>query len=145
MTSAESQSNNQKIQQLLIDCLRREEEQYAAAAALIERLSRSSQAGEPHAPRDVAALQKHLSTIRTTGGQIRNVVQMFHEQGLKRSPQLEAELRRQEERLQDFLQRIDHLKDVFTEARQTLEVRLDGEATHRAMHQAYSRALRTGS
>ncbi|MCA9049509.1 MAG: hypothetical protein KDA89_12320 [Planctomycetaceae bacterium] len=140
-----SHSRSSVIQQRLIDCLRREEQQYNNATQLMEKLAAVTSKTGTQPQQDIVTLQQHLKAIRTTGEAVAAAVDQHRTEGLPPSAELQDALKKQQQRLELFLTRIDDIRHVFSGLSDQLRPQLDQDANRRAMRAAYSKAMRTGN
>ncbi len=125
----------------LIQVLQDQEALYESATQAITDMQ---QAGDESMQSGLARLQSQLGKIRIAGMAVQTAYEAWQNEGSPRCDQLKKSLTRQEERIVQFLNNVDALKDSFQDLKARLEPRLDTDVTRRSMQQAYQRSMRTG-
>lgn len=133
-----------KTEQKLIQLLKDQESRYTAAIELIDRLNQASTLTDSASRRELLSLQRQLANVRSLGEQLSGVTSEWETLGKPRSPALAEMLDRQEKVLSSFLARMDDIQKVFGADRDLLKLRLDQSSSHKSMHAAYQKTLKTG-
>ena len=131
-------------EQQLIQLLKDQESRYTAAIELIDRLSQASSLSDSTSRSEVMNLQRHLASVRTLGTQLATATSEWESRGKPRSSALAEMLNRQEKVLSNFLGRMEEVQKVFGADRDQLKIRLDQSSSHKSMHAAYQKTLKTG-
>ena len=120
------------------------DEQEALYATATQTIAEMQQAGDASMQSGLARLQSQLGKIKIAGLAVQNANEEWQNEGSPRCDQLKTSLARQEERIVEFLNKVDTLKNSFHDLKARLEPRLDTDVTRRSMQQAYQRSMRTG-
>lgn len=130
--------------QLLVDTLRTQGQQYSDLMALLETLNTEANVHETHSQAVLNSIQHQLGNLTTTGNRLTHLQTRLGSDVTKSSPELQSELKHQENLMQNCLERIASLETHFVERRKRLKPELDESARRRSMQSAYQRSLKTG-
>ena len=132
-----------EVQQRLNQLLKEQEARYSAAIELIDRMSQAETLTDLSGRKDLIALQQHLANVRSLGASLAAAKTEWEAAGKPRTVELNAMLDRQENVLSEFLKRMDQLQNLFGADREHIKRRLDQASSHKSMHAAYQKTLKT--
>lgn len=130
--------------QQFVEALRTQGQQYENLLTLLEVLNSSVNVHETHSQAVLNSIQHQLTNLGTTRDSLAALQAMIGEGVTKTSPELKAELARQEGMLRSCLARISDLETQFGDRRKHLQPELDDFARRRTMQTAYKRSIQTG-
>jgi ABC-type transporter Mla subunit MlaD len=128
----------------LVDVLRTQGDQYQNLLTLLENLNSSAGVHDTHSQAVLNSIQLQMNNLKATGDRLSALQAQLGKGVAKSSPQLQAELRRQEGMLRSCLTRIADLETQFVDRKKRLQPELDESAKRRTMQTAYRQSLKTG-
>lgn len=131
------------VQQLL-DIIRVQGQQYGHLLALLETLNTTASVHDTHSQAVLNSIQHQLGNLAASKEQLNRLQTRLGSDITARSPDLQQELKRQEELLKNCLTRIAQLETTFTERRKRLQPEMDESARRRTMQTAYQQSMKTG-
>jgi len=128
----------------LAKALANQGQQYENLLVLLESLNAEEDVHGSRSQAVLKSIQQQLTNLQTTGDSFSQLRERLSAGGLNAFPELQTELKQQEQLLERCLNRIRSVEGEFLDRRLRLQPLLEDSVRRRSMQAAYHRSMKTG-